>query len=231
MDLGMYVFMKASTWPDQIRRHGNKHDHPHWHYVDYPLKPPAFAMEPGPLTRDDIFYGISQCEKTISDPKADPETKAVHLSWLIHLVGDIHQPLHCVSLFNDSYPSGDKGGNDFYIKPSSKGIKLHSFWDGLLGTSGKSQAHVSYAARIEAEYPRLSLKELNSHKKPREWSLEGRQLAIDKAYLGGQLKGSRVADSASELPEGYAKGAKTVAERQAALAGYRPAEEINVLLK
>ncbi len=42
LDLGMFVFMKASTWPDEIRRHHEKYDHPHWHYVDYPLKPPVY---------------------------------------------------------------------------------------------------------------------------------------------------------------------------------------------
>ncbi len=37
-----FVFVRASTWPDEIRRHGNRYDHPHWHYIDYPLRPPRF---------------------------------------------------------------------------------------------------------------------------------------------------------------------------------------------
>ena len=47
LDLAAYVFLRASTWPDQIRRHGSQYDHPHWHYINYPLKPAAFPFEPG----------------------------------------------------------------------------------------------------------------------------------------------------------------------------------------
>ena len=43
LDLDTFIFMRASTWPDEIRRRGNPYDHPEWHYVDYPLEPPDFA--------------------------------------------------------------------------------------------------------------------------------------------------------------------------------------------
>ena len=231
LDLPTYIFMKASTWPDEIRRRGNKYDHPHWHYVDYPLKPLSFPMEPEPSPKDDALYGIEHCEKTLSDTKASAEEKAVYLSWLIHLIGDLHQPLHCASLFNDVYPAGDKGGNDFYVKPGSKGIKLHSFWDGLLGTSGKPQTHLNYAIEIEAKHPKSSLKEFKRDKSPKEWSLEGRELAVEKVYMHGKLKGSTNADDAPDLPEGYTRESKLVAEKQAALAGYRLAEEIGEFVR
>src|SRR5258707_10786824 len=101
LDLATYIFMRSSTWPDEIRRHGNQYDHPKWHYVDYPLKPPAFPIEPHPEPTDDILFGLQQCEKTLADPKASAEERAVYLSWLIHLIGDLHQPLHCSSLVNN----------------------------------------------------------------------------------------------------------------------------------
>ena len=118
LDLPMYVFMRSSTWPDEIRRSGSKYDHPNWHFIDYPLRPPAFPLEPGPKPTDDVLFGVAQCEKTLSDTNANPELRAVSLSYLIHLVGDMHQPLHCVSLFTAAYPNGDRGGNDFYVKPA-----------------------------------------------------------------------------------------------------------------
>jgi hypothetical protein len=226
IDLPTFVFMKASIWPDEIRRRHNQYDHPHWHYVDYPLRPTAFPLEPGPTPNDDVLYGIAQSEKALSDGASSPEERAVYLSYLIHLVGDLHQPLHCASLFNDMYPGGDKGGNDFYVKPGSRGIKLHSLWDGLLGTSSKPHPHLNYAIEIESRYPRNSLKELKKDRTPKEWSLESRAVAIEKVYLHGELRGSTSAESAPSLPEGYAKAAKAVAERQAALSGYRLADEI-----
>jgi len=229
LDLPLYIIMRASTWPDEIRRGrgGNaQYDHPHWHYVDYPLRPPKFPMEPAPIPEDDVVFGIAHCEKVLSDAKASPEERAVYLSYLMHLVGDIHQPLHCSSLFTEAYPKGDKGGNDFYVSPGGRGIKLHSLWDQLLGTSRNMQSHVNYAAEIEAKHPRRSLPELASHKTAKEWSLEGRNLAIEKAYLDGKLKGSTEGISAPGLPEGYTKEAKVAAEKQAALAGYRLGDEI-----
>ena len=229
IDLPTYIFMRASTWPDEIRR-GNggdrQYDHAHWHYVDYPLRPPSFPMEKEPAPTDDVLYGVAECEKGLSGKSTSPEMRAVLLSYLIHLVGDMHQPLHCCSLFTEAYPKGDKGGNDFYVMPGSRGIKLHSLWDGLLGTSGSPQAHMNYAVEIEKEHPRKSLPELKKDTTPKAWSLEGRQLAIDKAYLRGELKGGTSAENAPTLPEGYTKEAKAVAEKRAALAAYRLAGEI-----
>jgi hypothetical protein len=231
LDLPAFVFMRASTWPDEIRRGKSPYNHPKWHYVDYPLKPTRFPVEPGPSPADDILYGIGQCEKPLADAKATPEERAVYLSWLIHLIGDEHMPLHCCSLFTEAYPAGDKGGNSFFIKPATKGIPLHSFWDGLLGTSGKPQSHLDYAIMIEHEHPRKSLKELKKARTPKDWSLESREIAVEKAYLRGALKGGTDRDTAMELPEGYTKAAKVVAEKQAALAGYRLADEIQKWVK
>jgi hypothetical protein len=226
LDLPAFIFMRASTWPDEIRRHSKRYDHPPWHYIDYPLKPPTFTFEPAPSPDDDALFGIAQSEKVLSDKSVSPEERAVALSWLIHLIGDLHQPLHCASLFGANYPAGDKGGNEFFVMPARRGIKLHSFWDGLLGTSAKMRSQVSYAIQLQGEYPRRSLAELKTHHIPKQWSLESRILAIEKAYLNGQLKGGRDEDHAPALPEGYVKAAKSVAERQGALAGYRLADEI-----
>lgn len=233
-DLATYIFMRSSTWLDEIRRSGgsaSQYDHPHWHYIDYPLKPPTFPLEPGPAPQDDILFGIGECEKNLSDPASTPEIKAVYLATLIHLIGDLHQPLHCCSLVNSTYPNGDKGGNDFYVSPASKGIKLHSFWDGLLGTRIQARQQFNQAVQIKANYPRTELKELGKATTPKDWSLESRSVAIEKAYLHGELKGSTTPESAPALPDGYTKTAKSVAEKQAAVAGYRLADEIEKCVK
>jgi hypothetical protein len=64
-----------------------------------------------------------ECEKTLSDTNADPELRAAQLSFLIHLIGDMHQPLHCASFFGPGYPKGDRGGNDFYVKLGERGVR------------------------------------------------------------------------------------------------------------
>ena len=61
--------------------------------------------------------------------------------------------------------------------------------------------------------------------------MESRSFAVEKAYLNGDLKGGTRRETAVELPEGYTKEAKAVAEKQAALAGYRLADEIEKWVK
>lgn len=56
--------------------------------------------------------------------------KALFARYLVHIIGDIHQPLHSVSLFNTTYPSGDRGGNSLKIVLLNGTTQnLHSFWD------------------------------------------------------------------------------------------------------
>lgn len=234
MDLETYVFLRASTWPDEIRRKHNDYDHPQWHYIDYPLRPKKFKMEEPEAKDDDVLFGLAQSDKVLTDTTASAEARAASLSWLIHLVGDIHQPLHCASYFGADFPNGDKGGNSFYVKPATRSIKLHSLWDGLLGTRNHPKTQLDDAIRIRSEHPRgaMDVGELSSDAKEshKQWSLEGRTLAIEKAYLGGKLKSSGKKDPAGTLPKSYTKNAKVVAENQAALAGYRLADEIQRLL-
>jgi hypothetical protein len=70
---------------------------------------------------------------TVGTEGGTDEEKAIYLTWLLHLVGDIHQPLHCTAVFSEQFPNGDKGGNDAFIRIRSSPVKLHAFWDGLLG--------------------------------------------------------------------------------------------------
>ena len=80
LDLGMFVFMRASARPDEIRRRKNEHNRPKWHYVDYPLKPLKFPVEPGPDPTDNLLYGIGKCEKVLSDGKASAQDRGAYLS-------------------------------------------------------------------------------------------------------------------------------------------------------
>lgn len=54
------------------------------------------------------------------------------LRLLIHYLGDIHQPLHCLSRVDKTYPAGDKGGNDFPIPNHYSANNLHSVWDAVV---------------------------------------------------------------------------------------------------
>lgn len=231
VDFGTYLFMRCSTWPDEVRGSGSPYDHPNWHFIDYPLRPPSFAFEQDARPTNDVLFGIAQCEKTLSDTQADPVLRAVYLSYLVHLIGDMHQPLHCESFYSDAYPNGDRGGNDVYVRLPQGVSRLHPIWDGLLGTTPNLAVECRNAFAVHVDYPRAALPELRKDTTPLAWSLESRKLAIEYGYLNGHLKGSTNAAGAPPLPDGYLKAATAVAKRQAALAGYRLADEIQEYLQ
>ena len=72
-----------------------------------------------------------------SPTTADP-IKSYDLVWLIHLVGDVHQPLHAAERYRQNDPNGDSGGNGVKLRCAAAvacASNLHSLWDGMLGTS------------------------------------------------------------------------------------------------
>ena len=223
--------MRASTWADEVRRAGSEYGHAQWHYINYPLRPPSFPVEVALTETNDVVFAIGQCENMVSNASTSAKDRAAYLALLIHFVGDIHQPLHCTTWMGPEFPTGDKGGNGFYVKPAERGVNLHTMWDGLLGTRSNPRTDLNEAIRIMKEKPRASLSELAKSKTAKQWALEGREIAIERAYLRGELKGGTSAANAGALPDGYTKAAKVVADKQAALAGYRLAVEIERCLK
>ena len=230
LDEGAYLFMRASVWADELKKdRGNPETHAAWHYINMPLIPPAFPLRdaPKPTAKGDIMTAIALNRDVLASASARVQDRAVALAWLIHLIGDLHQPLHTTALIVGAYkaPYGDKGGNGFYVRPSErakKPISLHVFWDGLLGTSKNYGAAYREALLLEREHARSSMSEFLQRSAPRDWMLESRQIAIDEVYLRGTLRGSsKRTTPASVVPPSYRSNAKAIAERRAALAGYR----------
>jgi hypothetical protein len=253
-DEGAWIFMMAATWPDLIKdrnhpdhagfdpddpdappRAFHKGVHDVEHFVDMPFGQDGVAGKPpGPRTI------LTYLPKNVSVLKEgdDPRARAVALSWVIHLVGDVHQPLHCASRFNADFPDGDQGGNLFVIQPadSVRQVKLHAFWDAALGSSS-SASTIDHDARAIMDDDSLqagSLPELSAHKLPKEWAAESFKLAVEIAYEDGTIPGipqhqldeDPNAPIPTLSPRSRAR-ATDVAERRAALAAFRLKEAIS----
>ena len=232
LDFGRYLLMRASTWPDDIRKSGSPYDHFPWHYIDYPLEMPGCPLKPAPANTEDILYGLDRSQKTVIDPAASAAERAAALSWIVHLVGDIQQPLHCVTLVNDTYPApeGDRGGNLFFISLAGNPINLHSVWDSLAGSMMDSQELILRAKELALKFPRAALPELAQARDPLAWSLEGRALAIDAVYRRGALPGGREPSALlPPLPAGYMSASRALADRRMAIGGYRLADMLQKL--
>ena len=154
----MMIFMIASTWPDQIKSetgytddgpdpHGNRPDgassslnvgysdhlhHKYWHFVDTPFflsDGTALPAIPSPNAETQIATFRAVLGTT---PAGD--VKSYDLVWLLHLVGDVHQPLHSSTRVSATDPEGDSGGNNVKLCASPCRSELHGFWDQLPGT-------------------------------------------------------------------------------------------------
>jgi len=156
-----------------------------------------------------------------------PDEKAIALCWMLHLVGDIHQPLHCSTLYSaDRFTMGDRGGNSFSVsKPDSDThTNLHSLWDGAFGTSETTKVIHQIAGSAMEAHPRGefgssigSLADLSS------WIHASATEAKQIAY--GTL--ASTSTFPVELSSDYMDKMEAHAQKKIALAGYRLASILN----
>lgn len=249
-----WVFLRAATWPDWVRggRGHVDHDvreyhHASWHYINLPYVPPAEAryfasnaVPPGP----NVVTALDESAAIVTARDASPADRAIRLCWVLHLVGDIHQPLHCAALIARRFPppGGDEGGNLLAIRPHKHPERLHAYWDRLLGTSTHYRALDKLAQRIEtaARGDRELAEQLRTHTTIDSWAEDSLQAAVEFAYLNGRLpmvdyrlveRHEVPDDEVPVLPSGYSAAARDLARHQAALAGERLAGMLATLLR
>lgn len=224
-----HAFAMAATWPDFIKgdhrfwNDGRKdatptaplpgfpdtRQHRNWHYVDIPFSPDGTALKdaeaPNALTELDRMLA------DIAKPVDDPANPVYLLPWILHLVGDLHQPLHCTSRFLRSDPDGDQGGNHVWVTPPT--VRLHAYWDDLPAPS----------------HPGTTAPEEVVNENPREWVREGLAIARKSVYSFGPEEGSR--ETPIPLPPGYREQAEKIARERMVLAGERLAAALNQRLQ
>lgn len=103
-----------------------------WHFVDTPYV--TDATIPVINYTESAMTSVITCYQARSALKANilnlTAERALFARYLVHLVGDIHQPLHSVALYNHTYPKGDAGGNLLKLKLLNGTVSnFHSFWD------------------------------------------------------------------------------------------------------
>ena len=122
--LGGAALDSVATWADDHRR-----DHPEtgpWHYINIPLADSSIDMARECPSGDCVIGKTEQFLAVLRDPKADQAAKAEALKYVVHFVGDLHQPLH-------DEGNGDRGGNGRHVAFEGHSDNLHWVWDtGLL---------------------------------------------------------------------------------------------------
>lgn len=246
---GKYAIMRAATWPDyyvrknyvdegydpvepvasQNKGYADRYVHRYWHFKDLPYETDGVSGEQPPNVN--AVSRIETFSAALGNRQLSDDIRSYDLTWLLHLVGDIHQPLHATARYNASFRRGDNGGNgvklctgrDCVLKCSDdKAQSLHSFWDGAIGASKSVGRAVQYQVTLTGAG--MPAPAMNA---PDDWASESRQLAIDKAYAGpvGPKCGPH------RVTAGYRNSAADIANRRIFMAGYRLAKLLDTNLQ
>jgi hypothetical protein len=229
-----WAFMRAAYWPDWVRSNHSEEFHKStWHYVTAAIVPRQSRVGVNQVHAEEqnVVTQIPLCvEKLRSGVQAD---KPIYLCWLLHLVGDIHQPLHCASLYNETFPDGDRGGNLSLVRfGGGMSVRLHFAWDSLLGETAavpSVEETVAELRQIELDEADAIHRDLIAHPTSVGWASEGYASALEYAYLNGDLSPPNAANNPSDdlvpsLSDGYTIQARKVARLAAAKAGQRLTE-------
>ena len=214
-------FLKAATWPDRIRK--SMPQYSSWHYIDLPFV--KDNIKPAATASDNVVTKIVYAEKTVADQSENIHVRAQYLSFLIHFVGDIHQPLHCATLYSSAFPEGDKGGNDYPIDTPIAN-NLHWYWDEGLGLFYSAPRHYRFhydqveaiAKEWMAAYPPSFFGVKRQQQSVMQWAMEGHNIATTFIY---QLPPNTVPT------KDYIQQGQMIVKERAVLAGDRLAMVLN----
>lgn len=230
------AFLRAATWADAIKHEagyiddGERPDaaaaaassgyqdlreHRYWHYIDVPFSadgtPLPAVPEPNAATQ------IADFRRALANPRVPAALKSYDLVWLMHLVGDLHQPLHAVSRFSRALPTGDLGGNHIRLCAPPCHEDLHVFWDEALGQGTPRQALAVAAALPRPAAQRVADTQIA------DWVAESGALARRVVYAPPIGSGT----GPYRLTPAYRARVRQVAAQRVALAGRRLAALLN----
>jgi hypothetical protein len=209
---------EVSTWADEIRP-----QHPEtrrWHFVSIPIHPNAGVPSGYDSARDCpqdecVVAKIEEFERVLADPQASERGRLEALKYVVHFIGDVHQPLHASN--ND-----DRGGNDVAVTFLGQQTNLHAVWDSsIIGPAVKGDER-AYALRLAGDIT-LAERQQWSAGSATSWANESYSIAVHMIY--GQLPHS------GTLPDSYETETLPIVNQQLSRAGVRLAVVLNTCLK
>lgn len=207
----------SADWMDRLR-YKNELWMNKIHYINLP-----FSVDGTPLPstdRPNAVTAILDAQKVIKSGSREFD-KGFAVRILIHVAGDIHQPLHAATRFSAKLPNGDAGGNLVRLGDNPIANNLHAYWDkgaGFLMSEDRSPEFIEKKAlEVEQQYP---CDIANVTLSPNKWAEESHDLAENFAY--------KIAPY--EVPSSsYQQMVQGIVKQRVALAGCRIAALLNKL--
>jgi len=232
-------FELVATWADIVRDRAfetrfKKYHHSNWHYSDTFWRQVDGRREllPAPDEGGQAVTRLYEFEKVLRDASASDRDKAIAVAWMMHLIGDLHQPLHTSARVTELEPKGDQGGNLFLLTPQGtpreNQVNLHWFWDSIVGRNVPLEGEECGRAYIESVGNKFRKRfraatagdlELGRYS---DWQKESFALAQTEVFTPTLIR-------FAPASERYKRNAFRLAERQLVLAGYRMAATFNAI--
>jgi hypothetical protein len=206
--LGAESLAQAATWPDEIRSDPAWDRAQFWHFVS--LDDGETYETAAKDLRGDVVEAICRFTKVLQDPQAAAEDKVEALRFLVHFVGDVHQPLHVGR-------RADRGGNEVLVTWFDKKTSLHVVWDEKI---------------IEAEKLSFSeLAEFIDHPTPAEIRTWQAASVLDWVRESMEVRARVYAIGNAKLEYLYAYQNAPLVKRRLLQAGVRLAGRLNALFE
>jgi len=228
--LGDESLADVAVWADEYLQGNNQTSY--WHYVnipadargydrdrDCPRQPGVSAGGRGDAWRDCVVDRIRYNQERVANRMLDRADRAVALKFLVHLIGDLHQPFHALGV--------ERGGNGIPVSAFGSAkcgypdgtrfdCNLHSLWDSELIAHRKLRDR-AYAAELERQ---ITARRWNASGSPADWAMESHGLAT-----------AALLPPRGEADEAYYRAHIAQIDERLALGGLRLARTLNEALR
>jgi hypothetical protein len=202
-----------SNWAGDVRDRGSEQiGTAAWHYINFKGGDCSYVPVRDCPDGNCVIAAINRNFLVLSDRSRSDDERRTALKFLVHFVGDVHQPLH-------STPLDDKGGNTYQVSYEGKGQNLHHVWDALIVEKGAG-ASANYADVLEKQPPLPDDPTRHSDRPAVDWAVESCRLVLDgEIYPPGHV-----------IDDAYLMSHLPLAELRLRQAGQRLADMLNFAL-
>ena len=208
---------RASTWADEIRF--QRPQTKPWHYVNIELSERGYDAARDCPGGDCVVAQTLKDERLVADRRLPRPVRLAALRFLIHFVGDLHQPLHCAD-------HHDRGGNSVRVRLGGEETNLHAVWDTAV-VAGLGDDPAAVAAELNAQ---ITPREADAWSRggPVAWANESFHVAKHDIYA--PLREAGGPGGTVQLPDDYVLRERPVVAEQLEKAGVRLAMVLNTVL-
>ncbi len=204
-------------WADRIR--GWRRRTAPWHYLNWPLELEEPDFDVFSTERGNVVWAIEEQLPVFRDRERGRRKRREALKFVIHLVGDLHQPLHVGT-------GEDRGGNDVPVRFRGRTTNLHTAWDGKMYDDNRDSPGEHAARLLEGLEEEDRVRIMSG--RPYDWALESHRIVREFVYPAlEELADHRSRRHPPEISGPYAEAARPVMRRRMLEAGLRLAYLLN----